>query len=80
MCGVQDMQAAASTSFWTGHVQSAGRKPVWSTWHGSCLLLLQAKQDPKLLQLVDDIFEACVEQVRKCWSVNTVQGPPCLCP
>jgi hypothetical protein len=25
--------------------------------------LLQAKQEPKLLQLVDDIFEACVEQV-----------------
>jgi hypothetical protein len=26
----------------------------------------QAKQDPKLLQLVCDIYEACVEQVCLC--------------
>lgn len=30
-----------------------------------CRAVLQAKQEPKLLQLVDDIFEACIEQVSR---------------
>jgi hypothetical protein len=42
---------------------------------------MQAKQEPKLLQLVDDIFEACVEQVCQGWAVGQLgyQGTALYC-
>lgn len=34
----------------------------------------QAKQEPKLLQLVDDIFEACIEQVCDVLSIKVISS------
>ena len=46
---------------------------AWSAATSECPVLsagcvhfgLQARQEPKLLQLIDDVYEACIEQVRQ---------------